>query len=604
MSIVRRLAYSILLANLVLILGAGIGFFFGATFGLWWWGLYGIGGLIGASAFGEGSGFQKSAFRSNGLRISVALILHAVFLLAASGLASRFLDVGWDSLETHQRAVHLIREGWNIINPQPGWLGAQPEDGLLRKAPSVFAAYLDFNGMYIVSSLMGDLPFGFEGAKGYRILLLFMVAVVVGDLLRRAGLGRWAAGAVGLFVALNPVCMYQLWVLFMDFDVAVYSALSIVALYALSVRGDLRAIAVAVVALLLLLVSKRSGVAFSLPLGGFLALGILGVKLGWWEKGDDSLETQKALRWPRFLRSGKVRVISAIILVSVLGGLLWVIGSAGGSGQSRQGAYYSRGFVYRAIFEPDQFDKSLDLVVPESHQGLSRPIQFLRSLVEETDIYRGASVKVPLTWKPKEWDTFRNIQWPGHGAGGFGPLFSGVLLFSALAALVSLRPFPPKVSFGSLFRIALFLVLIGFCFVLPSWWARWVPFVWVLPLFFLLPPLFFRNQNPSSSRLLLATRNHWVPALCAGFALVLGVVNSVAILCISSGETLRVTRSIEEGLDSVSGQEIIFDPGRNLMTKAWLIDRGIDYRLSEDRGDLIFEMEPSTARLYQPAVSQ
>ncbi|MGE9290082.1 MAG: hypothetical protein ACQKBT_03775 [Puniceicoccales bacterium] len=599
MSIFRRLAYSILLANAVLVLGAGLGFLLGITFGIWWWALY----LAGA-AWGAFIPHGNSNSRRDVSGFILALALHGALLLVACGLASRFLDVGWDSLETHQRAVRLISEGWNIIDPEPGWINGQPEEGILRKAPSVYHDYLDFNAMYVVSSLMGDLPFGYEGAKGYRILLLIMVGILVADLLRRAGFRRGVSAATGFFVAANPVGLYQLWVLFMDFDVAVYSTLSIVALYALSLRGDRRAVWVALTALLLLLVSKRSGLAFAVPLGGMLFLWCIAAKMGWWRGTGSPSAASRTLHWPRFLQSRRSRFVAGGVGLMAVIACVGVFGGIGGKGQSRDGGYYSLGFIYRAVFEPDDFDRNLDLVVPESHAGLSRPVQFVRSLVEETGILRGGSPKMPLTWEPEEWETFRNIHWPGHGSGGFGPLFSGVLFLSLLAWGLTWLPFPPALSAGSVFRGGLFFLLIGICMLLPSWWARWVPFVWILPLFFLLPPFFLHPHDKPQSRLLLAGRNYWLPSLCAGLALLCAGINSVILFAISTEETLRVTQSIEAGLEAVAGQEVILDPGRNLMTKSWLIERGIDYRLSEERGALIFEMEPSTARLYQPSVSQ
>ena len=106
-----RLAFSILFANLTLVFGAGILFALGVTFGPLWWGLYGLGALLGAAIPARNFKFQISNFKLDARAIAFTLFFHGVFLLSACGLASRFIDVGWDSLETHQRAVLLISEG-------------------------------------------------------------------------------------------------------------------------------------------------------------------------------------------------------------------------------------------------------------------------------------------------------------------------------------------------------------------------------------------------------------------------------------------------------------------------------------------------------------
>lgn len=592
-----RLAFSILFANLALVFGAGTLFAVGVPFGPIWWGLYGAGALVGAVAFGN------LRFEISNLRSTIAvLFLHAFLLFVATGIASRFIDVGWDSLETHQRAVLLIREGWNIVDPEPGWLGEQPEDGILRREPSVFTQYLDFNAMYVLASLFADLPFGFEGAKGYRLMLLFMAGVLVGHLLRRAGLGVWGSAGVGLFVALNPVCLYQLWVLFMDFDLAVYSTLAVLSLVAFSWRGDRQALCVALVCIVLLFLSKRSGLALAAPLIGFVIVGFLARRFGWLEKGLSEMQDSVRSGVFRFLKSRSALIgVLSVVIAPIL--LLVVLGSVERNAGSRDGAYYSLEFVQRAVLNPDQFDRNLDLIVPDSHSGLPRPVQFGRSLFERTAILRGADIKVPLTWVSGEWETFRNIHWPGHGSGGFGPLFSGVSVFAVLALLAACRGVPPLTG-GSVFQAGLFMVLVGICFVLPSWWARWVPFVWVMPLFFLLPPLFWRARSSKPSLLLLAGRHHLLPSICAAVALGLGIANSTALLVVATDESLHVTHEIEDSLDAVSGQTVVLDPGRNLLTKRWLIERGIDYQLSDEKGELLFELEPSTSRLYQPVNAQ
>ena len=593
-----RLAYSILGANLTLAFGAGLLFALGITFGPIWWALYGFGAIVGASISSENWKPGILNLRSSLPSGAIVLLLHASLLFAATGIASRFIDVGWDSLETHQRAVLLIREGWNIVDPQQGWLGQQPVDGLLRAEPSVFTAHLDFSAMYVVASLMADLPFGLEGAKGYRFLLLLMAGILSAHLLERAGVGKWPARAVGFFIGLNPVCLYQAWVLFMDFDVAVYSSLAILALYSLSWKADRRAVCVAAASILLLLISKRSGLAIALPLGGILFLWLAGAALGWWNEGKSSSPVERGST-SRTFAARKFLIFAGVLGLLLVVGAVLLFGASGRQAETRQGAFYSLGTVYRAIFEPDQFDKNLDLVVPNSHAGLPRPVQFGRSLLEKTDIYRGDSMKVPFTWAADEWETFKNIHWPGHGSGGFGPFFSGVLVLAVLSWILALRPWPPRLSSASGFRGLLFISIIGVCFLLPSWWARWVPFVWTLPLFFLLPPLFLRPRNKLSFWMLLSDRNHLIPSLLAGMALSLAALNSVILFSVATGESLRVSQNLDHTLNSLSGQEVILSPGRNLLTKRWLIERKIEYKISDDRGGLIFEMEPSTSRLYQ-----
>jgi len=606
--VMESLALSVFGGYLVLVLGAGAGYFLGVGFGYWWWALYAAGAIGGAWVSRRGG---ISRIRRSLPPAVVVLLAHAVLVLAASGLASRFLDVGWDSIETHQRAVALMREGWNILDPQPDFPRGQPEDSLLRIPPEVFPQHLNFNGMYVVSTLFSTLPGGWEGGKGYRLLLLPMLGVLSAGMLRRIGLGAGSAVGAGFLVAANPVALFQLWTLFMDFDVAVFSSLAIVGLYSLSWRGfpdpgaegtppaerrhsftDFRTVGVTGCAVLLLLLAKSSGILLGLPLGGLLILWI-----GW--------ETVARVfgRFPRtqgVMGAGRRRFVISGIAITVLVASCGVgIVLAVDRFSSKIDPRYSLEMVKQAVIDPDGFDVGLGLEVPGRVAGLSRPEQFGRSLFEKTGVYRGEGLKMPFTWSESEWSAYRKIEWPGHGSGGFGPFFSGVLVLALVARLLMAGPLRRNHVPGGWFRLLLFASLLALCFILPSWWARWVPFVWTLPLFLLLPPLYLRPKKGVQRNLLLAGRDHLLPSLCAFAAISLGLLNAGLVLGVSTDETLLVGDRIDAALESVSGKEIALDPGRSLMVKRWLYERDIEYRLVREDDRLLFQLEPTTARLFE-----
>ncbi len=513
--------------------------------GLWW--LLYIGGAVAGVIWGLRGRGEK------GLRASVVLCLHAALLFLAAFLGSLVTDIGWDSIETHQRAVVLMGEGWNIVAPQPGWIQSLPADHFIRRA-DLFEAHLDFSILYPSALLFSELPFGFEGGKGYRFLLLLMAGLLAATLVRAAGLGRSAAWLAGLFVAWNPVALFQLWTLFMDFEVALYASLALVAIYALSWRRDPRALVILAASLLLLALAKRSGPILA---GAFASAFVLGWTVTALRRGN--------LRW---------RTAGALAVIVVAAGFAVLR-----YGLPDHYAFDGRrllGLVQEAVFEPNRIDEELMMRVPPSVDGLSRPEQFLRSLGERTDIYRGAELKPPLSWHPDEWAAYRNLRWPGHGSGGFGPLFSGALVLALLAVGLALdRPSGP----GRVLRGTLLLALAALACVFPSWWARWVPFLWVLPLLLVLPVWKKRWRDPLPDRLYLAPGGgRALASLVGALALLVGLANSVALTTVVTRHSFELTDRIDTIFASLPPEPIPLEPNRSYLVQRWFEERGLSWR--------------------------
>jgi hypothetical protein len=124
----------------------------------------------------------------------------------------------------------------------------------------------------------------------------------------------------------------------------------------------------------------------------------------------------------------------------------------------------------------------------------------------------------PAEWKTKPpfWFTRPELAViqdlnPDARAGGFGPLYSTVVLLACWGALTGVlsRRIPWQSWIPG-------LTILGICLLSQSWWARWVPQGWLLPLFLIIPVLVFCNANKSV----------WPCAL----ALAMAILNSVLIL--------------------------------------------------------------------------
>ncbi len=129
--------------------------------------------------------------------------------------------------------------------------------------------------------------------------------------------------------------------------------------------------------------------------------------------------------------------------------------------------------------------------VPENILTLPAPVKFVYGIGAvtgesywPTPFHAPISVKVPGTFSI---DEFKHLRYDTR-RGGFGPLFSFALIASVLAwtaAIVS-RPrmsAPAIRKAGAIGTLSLVL-LVGCAFFPESWWARYVPFVWMSTVLF------------------------------------------------------------------------------------------------------------------------
>ncbi|WP_246157265.1 hypothetical protein [Sneathiella litorea] len=141
-------------------------------------------------------------------------------------------------------------------------------------------------------------------------------------------------------------------------------------------------------------------------------------------------------------------------------------------------------------------DKNTPVNVQEP---MSSPMKFLIGMLARTEHNRyGIPVEAPINIKIPGTFTLAEFKAPDFDIrrGGFGPLFSLALLASLLSILASRLAIireeltlPQRKSCG----IALFgFILLGMTIFFPEpWWARYVPFLWLTPIFLAISPLIF-----------------------------------------------------------------------------------------------------------------
>ena len=457
------------------------------------------GGLAGLLCFPGAS--WDTRLKRTGKLLTTCLLVVAV-LAAVSG---RFDDLTWDGMNARIESVLALSAGWNPVQDPRFQAGVE----LVKSNPYLQGSFVVQSGYQysfgnLTAAYLAALTGNLNCGKAITPLLgLASFGVAYGGL---AALGlsfRWSL-ALALMAALNPVVVYQSSSFYIDghtgsmFTAMLFSALR---LLATGLKAD--SLICLIVSFLGLSASKTSGLFYGVIIDVvFLAF--------------YALLHRKALRpfliflgvsalvtWPVGLLFRKVGGFPDLTLAYLQTATSIATENYGVGGKS--GA--PREFLHQGKFE-----------------------NFLSSHLAPTEIWTDqARHKFPFWLTRPELAVFHDLT-PDPRAGGFGPLYGASLLL-ALASLGLLWWWkrPPVAAFFPLLPV---LISLG---LTQSWWARWAPQGWLLPLALLLPAA----CSPS---------RRFPGSLLPASAGLVGLANSLLILGFYSAGCLKLQGLLESQL--------------------------------------------------------
>jgi hypothetical protein len=383
--------------------------------------------------------------------VTTTVVLLAAALVVAAGavVGAVLLDSTFDGRWFHREAIIQLAEGWNPLYAELGpdevaHDGARERINGYPKAPWLVAAAL--------LALGGSI----ECASAFSFALLVAAAATVYAATAGLGhLGRGRAAAVAIVAAINPVAVFQLANPLIDGQLG--SILLIVVASGILVHRTGSSLALAV-----LLMSVVYGVNVKQSALPFVALTLGGLLLS---------ATAITRRWPRR------RVLGALGLALVLG-----VAAIGVHPHVTNLIRY-RNWAYP--YETRNVTGSLPSAIRHTRIGRVRAFfvsalsrsRHTKTLWSSRQLLSSAELlKVPFDVSSAELAQFR---YQGVRIGGWGPLYSGMLLAAVLAAAALLRWHPDRAVRAGLLVAVVALSVLAFPF---PWVARLVPHAWLLPL--------------------------------------------------------------------------------------------------------------------------
>lgn len=482
--VLRGVAVASVFFPLLILILATAGFAAGARLGVWVAPVAAVGALLAVR-------FVTASWRAATLPAGLAVLLH----VAAGVVSYFFFDCSWDGQAFHQEAILRLAAGWNPLFEDAASYGTGHELWLNHYAK---VTWISGGAVFLTTGHI-------EISKLFHFTLLAAAGCeVAAALTSLTRLRPLAVALLSLLAALNPVVVYQATTFYLDGPMA--SVLTIVVTgiiwFLVAARWSLLVLPLAAVGVLVNV--KVNALAYAVVLLAFAVLA--------------------AWRWHGFRIAWRFAAIAA---------------AAGAFGMLALGyAPYVRNLREKgALFYP--YAVTPRLVDTDTQRAVNladkdRVSRFVLSSFSYSERVRPpgvARLKLPFQMSLLE----RKNYDPDIEIGGFGPLYGGLFVLGVAGALGLCL----SKSAGGAARLMVLIAALVFVSIFvhsETWWARYVPQGWLVPLFI-------------AVGCLLAAQGRWLRRL--GWAIVIVAVLNVgfvglAVARLQTAYTSRVHTTLAE----------------------------------------------------------
>ncbi|MET1054698.1 MAG: hypothetical protein ABWY16_05260 [Pedobacter sp.] len=450
------------------------------------------------------------------------------FVLIFVAMASYFYDISFDGQAYHMEAMIQMKHGWNPFYEQ---------------LPNTVNQALWVNhyakGMETVGAAINCTFNTIEAGKAANFMIwLASFFFTLSFILRNQWTSVFKAFLLSFIIACNPIVLNQLLTYYVDGPMgALLLCLIILGLYILQTPRTVYFFMLFLTVFLLVNVKFTAVLYIAVFIGGYLIWAL-------WKK---NYVVAKQLWW-----------------TSVVAGLIAIV--CGFNPYITNTVNF--GHPLYPLMGKNKVDIIYALNLPagfENKNGLER---FFTALFSRTDnIYPNSiypvEIKVPFTFNKID---LAHAPMVDSRLGGFGPMFSGIVLLSIILAVLLYLNAGKEAFIGNM-TWGLVFIIISIIVMPESWWARYVPQFWLLPLTLLLTAeVLFKNR-------------YQLLKICIYTALVINLAFCSAGFFFNMIVTSKINYQL--ALLKSSSQTVLVDLGESKSNRIRFSANHIPYRLAD-----------------------
>jgi len=378
-----------------------------------------------------------------------------------SKMCNYLWDLNWDGMMGHKEYVMALDEGWNPVR-DPLYQSPKGSDEWEKTTSHKKIEWGGFNVRfgYLYQAVLAKATGSIEASKATNLIFLFLPFFLAVHVLSEWGRNVHETLFLSLLISLNPVWILETISFWEDAHFAGISVVALLFSIHLCRKVVLLDIFGFVLSLVLLIGSKRSGFGFSV----FLIT---------------SLTAIRCLRKP-FSKS--TLKLFAIGLMSV--GFVFVSGVFLNVWKTHGVFPYKIEQLLNASQLSHYWDPTVVSKVPQL-DGQSGIVQFLSAVLSEGSMaVSDVKIKDLFSLSSKEWDLYYHI-FAAPWFGGFGPWYGCCLMMAMMGFAFNSSYWVKKYKMVGVY-LTWIAALTAILWVMPPFFPRWVPFMWLFPVLFYL----------------------------------------------------------------------------------------------------------------------
>lgn len=447
--------------------------------------------------------------RKNGIKKAIGAIMIGLLVFSVSTFAiGKIYDSTADGNTYHKLAVGALKNGWNPVyediadfNTDEG----NPFD-ILKDNVNVKWVNHYANGTEQFAAVVYAFTGNIECGKVFNILWIYIGLFILCNLFKQMKITPLKSLLIACILALNPISVTQIVNLYLDgvltISLFIIIIISIIkSLYETENTKENNLILA--MAIIWCVNSKFTGLAFAAIFSFVLYL----------YRNIRNFIKDKELFKKNLIKETIYYIVVVFISVIIVGGSTYTKN------------LIQHGHPLYPLYGKGHVDNMVMMEMPESMQDYSPLRIFLISIFAKGEnvspsyakTVNDPDLKVPFTFTMEE---IKNYNIPDIRMGGFGPLFSGIFIITIIALIAVIIELIRKKEYEELLIYGI-LILTTITLVLTldgSYWARYIPYVYLLPIY----PLIYMMKKDY--------KNHQIINIVGVLIVIMFSINSLLIL--------------------------------------------------------------------------
>ena len=524
----------------------------------------------------------------------LAILIGASIFTISVYCVGKIYDTTADGNSYHKLAVGSMKNGWNPMYESSKDFTKEDGNALTVLEDNVNYMWADHYAMgtEIIGANIYAFTDNIESGKAFTIVMMFIGFGITLEYLvlkRRWGdkkFGIVKAIFVSALLVVNPITLVQIGTYYVDSTLAISLFIILLELIDISKiniesekQNKIESYFILAIAIMMCSNAKFTGLGYAAVFCASFYIYMIINKILMSKKG---LLKEKELS--RYIIGNTIYYIIVVIFT------ICIIGSTSYLKNTIQ-----NGHPFYPLYGKGHVENMVNKEIPESLSSKPNIIQFFISVFSKcenvspsySDILNEPDLKIPFTTTEEE---INNFTIPDIRIGGFGPLYSGIFIITVIVSIIIVIDFIKNKKYKSLitYSIILGISVILLTFLDGSYWARYIPYVYMITIINL-AYLFEKDKK--------------LPNIIGIILTIFLLLNSILVLKVSMEGYIGNSRYVKKNL--IEFEEYAKDKGEVPILLNLSAYQGVQYNL-DDLGinvkivdDLDDKKEPKDGLLFK-----